>query len=150
MFLKFYYFCREFISYCFMFIPALSSCSQFECTLLLILSCIIIFKSPAKPLMLTYLFEMISNTYDLDKIWTLDEKFLRIPPTSPCYMKVTSTGVQSVHFPLTWDTTCRKGPSWHWGTKCHWIPKNLTLDHWCFWREHVKISKGKPHLKRSQ
>ena len=44
--------------------------------------------------------QMISSAYALANIWTLDKKCLRVlPPTPPCYLNVTLTGFQSVHFP---------------------------------------------------
>ena len=67
--------------------------------------------------------QMIPNVYELNNLWTLGKKCLRIlPPTPPFYSNVTLIGFQSVHFLLTWDSVLRKVPSLHQGTKicCNW------------------------------
>lgn len=43
------------------------------------------------------MFQMISNDYDLDNIWILDKKYLRVlSSTLPCYLSMTFVGFQSV------------------------------------------------------
>ena len=71
--------------------------------------------------------QMISNVYDLDNIWTLDKKWVRVlPPTPPCYLNVTLKKFQWCTLPSMWDNTPRKAPSWHWETKSPWNWKNLS------------------------
>ena len=42
---------------------------------------------------------MVSSVYDLDNIWTLDKRYMRVlPPAPPCCSNVTLIGFQSVHF----------------------------------------------------
>lgn len=44
----------------------------------------------------------------------------KIPESSPSHCLLLKRGFhdfQSVHFPLMWDMTFRKCPSWHWKTK---------------------------------
>ena len=39
---------------------------------------------------------MTSRVYDLDNVWTLNKKCLRVPPPAPpCYLNVTLLGFQS-------------------------------------------------------
>lgn len=64
--------------------------------------------------MLAQCLKMISNTYDLDKIQTLDEKCLTVlSPTLPCYSSVASMVSNLYTFSPVWDMTTRKGSSWH-------------------------------------
>ena len=69
-------------------------------------------------MMLAQHLEMIANTYDLDKIWILDKKCLRVVLTTfPCYSNVASNSFWSVHFPSNMGHDTQKGPSWNQGTK---------------------------------
>ena len=72
--------------------------------------------------------QLISSVYDLDNMWNLDKKFLRVhSPISLCYSNVTSLTFPSLTFPLTWENALKTHPPWYWGTKTHETGK---LDSW--------------------
>lgn len=77
-------------------------------------------------MMLAQCFKIISNTYDLDKIQILDEKYLRaLPPTLPCYSNVASMVSSLCIFPPTWDMTTKRSPFCHQGTNLLNIENDL-------------------------
>ena len=74
--------------------------------------------------MLAGYFKMISNTYDLDKIQTLNKKSLRVlPNTLFCYSLWHQEVYHLCTFPLRWDRIPREVLSWYWGIKVSEVRK---------------------------
>ena len=95
--------------------------------------------------MLAQHLQMISNAYNLRRIWTLAKKCLRILPDSfPCYSNVASDCALSL--PCGTRQLGKILP----GTEGQRLPnsKDLTLDQWCSWRK-ILIQREKCEINKT-